>query len=427
MKNDHQRRIRASTGQQGLTVVVADVRQRRLVWPQMSIGSHFLAAIVLVSCGASVPSDPPAQVEHTGASTYEFGQLIIWPTVDTTDVFNAEAIACLRRFCLNKVHPEINNDYWYTPDLERFGGIHQELLYAEFDSVGDARYPPTLLAIRGTGIPDQRVLSVRWALMDSAGVALRVRYVFDFLARRTADGVRLGFPLDHNTEHWGHKKVGQVSYIVSPEHTFSAVHAQQQMADIERLSRFFELPSFPITYYSCTDPTELFRIRGYQQHPLMHLYPTGGRAEGKDIVFSGNNKDVYTHEIVHLFTGRKFAERSWVLDEGLATVLAGSSEHSFTWHRSNLKRFLEAGSEVDLVALFNTYDPMYINEHTNVAYAVGGVLCERILRRKGKAALFKALSSGTDPWPVLAEYEITRETLRSELVKELALDPLIIP
>ncbi len=347
--------------------------------------------------------------------------------MDTTDVFNAEAITCLRRFCRNKVHPEIDNDYWHIPDLGRFGGIHPELLYADFDSVGEPRYPPTLLAIGGTGVADQRLLTVRWAMHDSSGVAKQVRYVFDFLARRTADGVRLSFPLDQRTREWERRTVGQVNYVISPEHGFSEAQARQQVADIDRLSRFFDMPPFPITFYSCTDPTELFRIRGYQQHPLMHLYPTGGRAEGKDIVFSGNNKDVYTHEIAHLFTGRKFAEHSWVLDEGLATVLAGSSEHPFAWHRSNLKRFLETGSEVDLVAICSTYDPTYINEHTNVAYAVGGVLCERILRRKGKVALFKAFSSGSDPWSFLAEYDITRESLHSELVKELALDPLIIP
>lgn len=385
-----------------------------------------VAAFTLISCGAPVPEDVPRHELRATSGHYEFGELMIWPTVDTTDAFNVEAIACLRRFCTKKVRPEESNDYWYTPDLERFGGIHQELLYAEFDSVGEPSYPPTLLAIRETGDPDQRAMTVRWAAMDSTGVATRVRYVFDFLAKRTADGVRLGSPLDHLTEQWGRKTVGMVEYIISPTHSFSEAQAQQQLADIHRLLLFFDLPPFPIHFYSCTDPTELFRIRGYQHHPLMHLYPTGGRAEGKDIVFSGNNKDVYTHEIVHLFTGRKFAEHSWVLDEGLATVLAGSSEHPFTWHRSNLKHYLETGTEVDLVALFSTYAPTYINEHTNVAYAVGGVLCERILRRRGKDALFKAFSSGTDPWPVLAEYDITRETLRSELMKELALDPLII-
>ncbi|MBL7950914.1 MAG: hypothetical protein JNM62_04285 [Flavobacteriales bacterium] len=385
------------------------------------------AAIALVSCAASTPKDQAVEEVQPSASSYEFGELHIWPTVDTTDAFNTEAIACLRRFCTKKVHPEETNDYWYTPDLERFGGIQAELLYAEFDSLGDPRYPPTLMSIRETGVPDQRLLTVRWAKMDSSGVAERVRYVFDFLARGTAEGVRLGSPLDHTTQQWERKRFGTVEYIISPQHAFSEQQARQQLADIDRLSRFFELPTFPIHFYSCTDPTELFRMHGYQQHPLMHVFPTGGRAEGTDIVYSGNNKDVYTHEVVHLFSSRKFGERPWVLDEGMATLLAGSNEYDFTWHRANLKRYLEEEPDVDLVAICATYDPTYINEHTNVAYAIGGVLCELMLRRKGKEGLFKALAAGADLWPALEPYDVARRTLRSELIKELALEPLVIP
>lgn len=393
----------------------------------MWIQGLLCAAIGLVACSAAAPSEPPVEEVHSSASPYELGELHIWPTVDTTDAFNAEAIACLRRFCTKKVHPEELNDYWYVPDLERFGGIQAELLYAEFDSLGDPRYPPTLMSIRETGVPDQRLLTVRWAKMDSSGVAERVRYVFDFLARRTAEGVRLGSPLDHNTRQWERKTVGAVEYIISPQHAFSEEQARQQLADIDRLSRFFELPAFPIHFYSCTDPTDLFRMHGFQQHPIMYLFPTGGRAEGNDIVYSGNDKDVYTHEIVHLFTQRKFGERPWVLDEGLATLLAGSSEYDFNWHRANLKRYLEQHPESDLLKTCSTYDATYINEHTNVAYAIGGVLCERILRSKGKEGLFAVLASGTDPWPALAAYDVTPETLRNELLKELDRDPLKTP
>ncbi len=268
-------------------------------------------------------------------------------------------------------------------------------------------------------------MTVRWAAMDSAGVATHVRYVFDFLAVRTADGVRLAFPLDHHTRQWERKQVGAITYIVSPVHAFDEVEARQQSAEVERLARFFGVPAFPITFYSCTDPTELFRIRGYQYHPLMHIHATGGRAEGDDLVFSGNDKDLYTHEIVHLFTARKFTDRPWVLDEGLATVLAGSSERPFVRHRANLKRYLTADPSLDLAEVCTSYEPHYIDRDTNVAYAIGGVLCERILRSQGKAALFAVMSSGADDlFTALADHGITRANLRDELLKELAQEPL---
>lgn len=356
---------------------------------------------------------------------YTFGDLRILPAVDTTDAFNAEAIACLRRFCQNKLDTTKGNDYWLPADLERFGGIHAELYYAEFDSLGDARYPPRLTVISNTGDPNERLLSVLWAKEDEHGNVERVRYAFDFLATRTPAGVRLAVPLDHRTRTWERKVLGPITFVVSPNRRFSLAQANEQVKDVERLSRFFEVPVFPITFYSCIGPAELFRIRGYQQHPIMHLFPTGGRAEGKDIVFSGNDKELYTHEIVHLFTGSRFRARPWVLDEGLATLLAGSAEHPFTWHRANLKEYLESGATIDLERVLSSYEPLTINEHTNVAYTIGGVLCERILRTEGKRGLFELLDSGeVDLFVALSQSGVTRENLRGIILNDLELDPL---
>lgn len=388
---------------------------------------RILSGVVLLSCGSTANHDPFIAEPYVESSRHPFGHLRIWPTVDTTDALNAEAIACLRRFCQHKLDTSRANDFWSTSDLERFGGIHGELFAAEFDSMGEARYPPTLLSIHSTGKPDERLLTVRWAEEDSAGIAQRVRYVFDFLAKPTEAGVRLAFPLDHHIRDWKRIVLGPITYIVSPGRDFSMDQAREQVTDVERLARFFEIPAFPITFYSCTDPTELFRIRGYQQHPLMHVFPTGGRAEGKDLVFSGNNKEIYTHEVVHLFTGKKFQERPWVLDEGLATLLAGSSEKAYYWHRANLKDYLASGATPDLEKVLTSYEPIHINEHTNLAYAIGGALCERILRTQGKEGLFAVLASGEEQvFTALAGMGITRENLRQELVKELALKPYVL-
>ena len=102
------------------------------------------------------------------------------------------------------------------------------LRYAEFDSVGDPRYRPTLLHIRPTEVAEERILTVRWARTDSTGVATDVRYVFDFLARRTADGVRLATPVDHLSRGWKTRQVGTVRYIISPQHVFSPEQAEEQ-------------------------------------------------------------------------------------------------------------------------------------------------------------------------------------------------------
>ncbi|MEZ4740731.1 MAG: hypothetical protein R2818_15565 [Flavobacteriales bacterium] len=252
-------------------------------------------------------------------------------------------------------------------------------------------------------------------------------FVFDFQARRTADGMRLSVPLEHNTRAWECHDLGTLHYIVSPAHRYDPALAQQQADAIQALAGFFDVEPFPIDFYLFTDPSELFRTRGFQAHPRMYTHPTGGMVDAGENVYSGNNKEVYTHEIVHLFTERKFDARSDLLEEGLATLLGGSGEHTYAWHRENLRRYLLADPGMDLSERLNPYAQDYINEHTNVPYVIGAILCEKILREQGRDVLFAIIASGKDPWPALAEVGIEKPGLLQILLQELekpVLDPM---
>ncbi len=74
--------------------------------------------------------------------------LRISPSVDTASAANHDAIACLRRFFSNKMMKDGLTDCWYAPDTEQYGGVYSELLYAEYDSIGDLRYQPELMRSR---------------------------------------------------------------------------------------------------------------------------------------------------------------------------------------------------------------------------------------------------------------------------------------
>jgi hypothetical protein len=370
-----------------------------------------LLSVLLIACStATVPSEPvvAGSTQVVDRTRLVGSDLRIWPAVDTTDAFNMEAIACLRRFLVHKLDEEAPNDYWYVPDLTQHGGVYPELLAAEFNAVGDLSNWPTLLRIAPTDSIDQRLLTVRWAAEDSLGTATDVRYVFGFLARRTPDGIRLSFPLGHNTRTWERRDIGHVRYIISPQHRYSPEQAAEQQRDIEQLSRFFGVDPFPITYYSCESPTDLFRAQGYQQHPLMHVFPTGGKVDQGNNVFAGNNKDVYTHEIVHLFVQKRFSGTPDLLNEGVATLLGGMVEHDHAWHRMNMSRYLNDHPELDLTTHINTYQQELIDGETSVPYMVGALLCERILRSHGKAGLLQALGSGADLWKALEPFGIVR-------------------
>ena len=374
---------------------------------------------LLGACRSRGAEQLPPSVAQASALLTE-SDVRIHPSVDTTAAAEREAIACLRRFFAKKLVHDAGNDYWYAPDLERYGAPYSELFYAEYDSVGDLRYLPTVLSLRPA--EEGRFLTVMWAA-DGVG-ADEARYMFEFLVRTTDEGARLSFPLAHNTEAWERRSFGALTYVISPRHVFDQAEADAQRTVIEQLALWFDVPVFPITFYSFADPADLYRAKGFLRHPLMHTITTGGMVDEGNNVYSGNNKDIYTHEVVHLFSHRKFPDRSDLLDEGLATWIGGSTERDYAWHRANMGNYLLSDTTIDLRDRCNTYQRDEIAGLTSVPYMVGALLCERIVRAEGKEGLFRAFASGSDTWSVLAGHGIVPNNLTDEIRKELRKDPL---
>ncbi len=380
--------------------------------------------LLLVACSPKTAAPGQVAPSSEGPSALlQASDIRIAPTVDTTNADVQGAITCVRRFLTRKMDGEAPNDYWYGPDSEQYGGPYSELRYAEYDSFGELRYWPTVLEVRPVGT-DGQLLQVMWNDNPDTGHTADAKYIFEFLVRPTPEGLRLALPITHNTANWKRRQVGEVTYIISPAHAFNPAEAEEQRQMIGRLSTFFSIPAFPITYYSYAGTADLYAARGFVQHPLMRSISSGGMVDGKNNVHSGNNKDIYTHEVVHLFSQSKTSTPPPLLEEGLATLIGGSVEHAYAWHRANLARYLATDTSLDLRDRCNTYvrDDIYLD--TSVPYVIGAVVCERILRRDGKEGLFQVMAEGKDPWSALVRYGITPETLTDELRKELTEEPL---
>ena len=379
-------------------------------------------ALLLPGCAPKAQDDGMRDGQQEGSPLLTAADLWIAPSVDTTSAVDRDAIACLRRFFAGKLKEGTPNDYWYAPDLEQYGGVYSEVLYAEYDSVGEVRYRPRLMAIRERD--GRHFLDVEWrADEDGADPHLG----FGFLVRDTPDGLRLALPIEANTEQWERRTMGLLTYIVSPKHRFLEEQAREQQRVMEQLSTFFDVPVFPIRFYSFADPADLFAAKGFTHHPLMHTIASGGMVDGTGNVYSGNDKDIYVHEVVHLFSRQRFPSSSGLLGEGLAMLIGGSVEHDYAWHRANMERYLASDPAIDLHDRCNTYERDDIYTDTSVPYMIGGLICEHILRRDGREGLFKVMAAGTDPWPALAAYGITRDDLTDMLRVELQLPQMRVP
>jgi hypothetical protein len=387
---------------------------------------YLLPALLLLGCNSGVPAHPQrAEAEApTGRDRLIASDLRVWRTVDTTDVQAQADVACLRRFFVHKMDPNAAQDFWWQADVETYVRPYEDLLYTEYDSEATLRYLPTLMERRPLPNGD-RLLRVKWAATDSTGKAEEVRQVFGFLARDTPEGVRLAMPLEWNTATWERQQVGRITYIVSPLRRIDAAVAHAQLQDVEGLGRFFGIAPFPITFYSFRDPAELFRARGFELHPAMYNHATGGRLDHGGQVYSGNNSERYTHEVVHAFIFRSLGRSGMdLLHEGLATWLGGSNEHPYAWHRAQLQRMLAEQPDRDLSKDLNVYNSTYYADETNVAYTIGALVVEHILRTAGKEALFALFAEEYTDLSALEEHGIREAEINSWVREALKQEPL---
>jgi len=378
---------------------------------------HAWAIILLAVACASAPGEP-STIESTASENAAPGTpLRVAAGVDTLDQSNQSAIRCLRRFFSQKMLHEDVGDFWDEADSFRYAHIFNELRYAEYDSVGNLSYPPELSSITVLGTEGDRLLHVVWPLPgDPNG---RARYAFDFHARKTAAGHRLAFPIDLYTAQWERRVRGTITYVISPNNAFSDDEARMQQHDIEQLARFFGTEPFPIIYYACADPDDLYRWSGFTAHPNMGKITSGGLVDGAGNAYCGNGKEIYTHEIVHLFSSRHHKVQCALLEEGLATLLGSMQEHDYAWHRANIRRYLANDASIDLRGRCNTVLHDTTPEGTSVPYMIGALLCERIIRTEGKDPLLKAMASSADHWAALRPFGVTPENLTAVLTAEL--------
>ena len=198
---------------------------------------------------------------------------------------------------------------------------------------------------------------------------------------------------NYATRNWVKRKQGSINYISSPNRDFSNSDAQEQEKFTQFLAGFFEVKQIPITYYSCVNAEELFRVRGFDFNMQMFLHKTGGQAGFNNDLYSGNNRDIYNHEVVHLYLNKAVKGKiNSLLNEGLATYMGGSNEMEYSQHRANLLSYIIENPDFDFAQYLNAYDTFYINQDsTSVPYTVGALICELAYKECGKDLLLQMI------------------------------------
>lgn len=352
--------------------------------------------------------------------------LTVSPVVDKTDPTNQLIIQNLTQFLKTKNTSLTQNEFWLPSDFQKFIYPYLDIYNIESSKNGSDFFKPTLMEIMSTDKPSQKIVKVAYIGHKEETGENQLKSIYNLIANIQHERVLFSRYLDYSTENWKTIRRKNITYKISPNKSVNIQEIKKQQKDIENICNFFQCNPLEIKYYSCVNPKEIFEIKGFDYTPMMFVDQTGGLADYGNIVFSGNNSEIYTHEIIHIYTSHLFPKIDKFIDEGLATFLAGGGKYSYEWHRKKLDKFLDENKDYDFSAHTDPYERIYFETETSIPYLTAALILERTLRIFGKDKLMAVLKSESELWAALKTVGLTKENINEELRKQIKL-PITTP
>lgn len=347
--------------------------------------------------------------------------LTVSPIIDKENSTNKLIITTLDGFLQSKNNSLTENDYWMKSDFQKYIYPYLDIYNIEQSKFGKDFFKPTLMEIIATDNEKQKVIKIAYLGHNPQTNENLIKSVYNIIANIENEKITFSRYLDYATKNWTKQKTESIQYIISPKKNVNIKEIERQKKEITQLCNFFQTKPINITYYSCVDPKELFEIKGFDYNPMMYIDKSGGLADFGNIIFSGTNAEIYTHEIIHIYTNKLFPKIAKFLDEGIATYIAGSGKYDYKWHRKNLNIFLNENPEYDFKTHVDPYERLYFEIETSIPYLTSALICERTKRIYGKEKLLQILKSENDLWRTLEKVGLTRTNINEELRKEIKL------
>ena len=345
--------------------------------------------------------------------------LTVSPVIDKTDKINQTIIETLTEFLKSKNSSLTENKNWLQSDFQKFIYPYIDIYNIENSRYGSDFFRPTLMEIIPTEKPSQKVVKIAFIGHNPETKENQLKSIYNLVVNIHQDKVLFSRYLDFTTQKWKTVTKGSLTYKVSPNKAVNKVEIAEQQKDINKICSFFQCNPISITYYSCVNPKELFEIKGFDYHPMMYADKTGGLTDYGNIIFSGNNSEIYTHEIVHIYSNNISPKINKFLDEGLAMFLAGSGNYNYEWHRNKFKKFLDENKTFNFTEHTDAYERIYFENETSIPYMISALIIERTLQTNGKNKLLKMLKSEKELWETLEAVGLTKSNLNIELRKQL--------
>lgn len=245
---------------------------------------------------------------------------------------------------------------------------------------------------------DHYVLNTMFSQMnDSLGV-VDIKFIISVYVKKMAGEFKFISSTEYHKQLYENRKIGNINYIIHPDHKFSEADAIKMNAFNNEFARRFGTTPISFDYVVANNTTDLSNLKGtnfndYSFQPVQ----SGGLADNYNkIIYAGNNSAYYPHEVIHLYTYDKFQRQyhRWV-DEGVAALFGGSTGYNIKWHWEKLRRFLEEQPDYEIKDLKKLETDIPNGEYTtDFRYAIGGFICQKIYEKEGMNGLFEALEAG---------------------------------
>jgi len=348
-------------------------------------------------------------------------QINLSPYVDTSNVVHREIVERLDEFLLTKDTLRDVRKYWMASDFEKYPYPYLDLFRIEYKGKQANFYRPELLKIMETEDSSTFLLKIAFVGYDEEKQQASLKSVYSMMAHLDGEEVKFSRAINHYLKDWQKEVHYPITYYISPQREANEEEIKRQLKDIKMLDDFFETDSIAFSYYSCVDPVELFRLKGFDYNAGMYFDTKGGIIEYGNHLFSGNNSEHYSHEVAHIYVNTLFPRTLPLLNEGIATYLAGANQYAYAWHKENLKKYIESQDDFSFTNYLQAYEKVYANEETAIPYMTGALICEYILEKEGKEKLFEIMKARQPLWDALETVGLNEGNLNAELVETLKL------
>lgn len=218
-----------------------------------------------------------------------------------------------------------------------------------------------------------------------------LRMIHSLVARKKGDVFQFYSPLELIRAEWHTRKIGDVTYYYHD--AFDEVTAKDFAQFNVQLAQKFDTEVMEVTYFKCRDGRELFYVIGCDYINNAYFAKTGGMAEPwRNYLFAGNDSESYPHELVHLYTAKKFGpSRNYIADEGYCTYIGGSGGLDLPELVTMVKVYLHDNPQSDILTLFKNNHQLH-GEHS-MLYTLSGLLMQMIERNHGVEGVQKIMTA----------------------------------